>query len=160
MTDEVNLLLETFVRDASSNSIEAANEAVSEAVGILLYFDVYSKLVEHLLHSFAFMLRMSCKMSYVLLTIFSELVLKGFCKPQEMEEGEMEGESVRGRNGPRGRRRQRRQRCQQGDHFRRPAGGSPEGVRSSEQPVEGGARRQNVGGFRRRGKRHGEGGRR
>ena len=93
MTDEVNLLLETFFRDASSNSIEAANEAVSEAVGILLYFDVYSKLVEHLLHSFAFMLRMSCKMSYVLLTIFSELVLKGFCKPQEMEEGEMEGES-------------------------------------------------------------------
>lgn len=87
------MLLETFVRDASSNSIEAANEAVSEAVGILLYFDVYSKLVEHLLHSFAFMLRMSCKMSYVLLTIFSELVLKGFCKPQEMEEGEMEGES-------------------------------------------------------------------
>ena len=72
MTDEVNLLLETFVRDASSNSIEAANEAVSEAVGILLYFDVYSKLVEHLLHSFAFMLRMSCKMSYVLLTMFSE----------------------------------------------------------------------------------------
>ena len=87
------MLLETFVRDASSNSIEAANEAVSEAVGILLYFDVYSKLVEHLLHSFAFMLRMSCKMSYVLLTMFSELVLKGFCKPQEMEEGEMEGES-------------------------------------------------------------------
>ena len=87
------MLLETFVRDASSNSIEAANEAVSEAVGILPYLDVYSKLVEHLLHSFAFMLRMSCKMSYVLLTMFSELVLKGFCKPQEMEEGEMEGES-------------------------------------------------------------------